>query len=387
MRAHFSDSRGLSLIELLVMIVVVGVLLAVAMQSMTSSMEDMRRVATEREMEALAQAMVGNPSLASGGTRSDFGYVGDIGALPPNLQALRTNPGGWATWDGPYLSPGFAQDTTGYRADEWGEAYGYAGGVTITSTGGGTTLTKQFADSPDDYLNNTYRGVVRDAADSVPGAVYRDSVAVVITVPNGAGGLSTSSRIPDADGSFSIAGVPAGMHPVRVIYLPEVDTLFRYVTILPRHRNDPIDIYRFAEEYFGGGGAPGYTPGLTLVSGSVRVSGGTCDKITFQVANNSGAPITVSSVTLTWASPTAYYEEVTFGGQQVVKKNSGLPGSGSVATFSSAKTVAHGATATVVVEKFRQSSGGGGPRVSMANVSLTVQLSDGSTISFNTGAC
>lgn len=386
MMARLAHNSGLSLIELLVIIVVVSILVAVAMQSMTSSVEDMRRVATEREMEALAQAIVGNPSLVSGGARSDFGYVGDIGALPPNLQALRTNPGGWATWDGPYLSPGFAQDTTGYLADEWGQAYGYAG-VTITSTGSGTTLTRQLADSPNDYLNNTYRGIVRDAADSVPGPIYRDSVAVVITIPNGSGGLSTSSRPPDADGSFSITGVPAGMHLVRVIYLPEVDTLMRYVTVLPRHRNDPVDLYRFTGEYFAGSGAPGYTPGLTLVPGSVSVSGGTCDKITFQVANNSGGPITVSSMTLTWGSPTAYYEEITFAGQQVFKKTNGLPGSGSAAAFSSAKTVTHGTTTTIIVEKFRQSSGGGGPRVNLANVNLTVLLSDGSAISFNTGAC
>ena len=90
---YLSRHNGFSFIELLVVIVVIGILASVAMQSMTATVEDVRRLQTEREMEMLARAIVGNPSLTKNGARSDFGYVGDVGAFPPNLQALYQSPG------------------------------------------------------------------------------------------------------------------------------------------------------------------------------------------------------------------------------------------------------------------------------------------------------
>ncbi|MDD3732715.1 MAG: prepilin-type N-terminal cleavage/methylation domain-containing protein, partial [candidate division Zixibacteria bacterium] len=106
--------QGFSLIELTVIMVVIGIMLAVAMKSMTTVTEDIRRTKTLQEMESLAKGITGNPDITAGGLRSDFGYIGDIGAFPPGLQALVTNPG-YSTWHGPYLPAGFVQDTDGYR--------------------------------------------------------------------------------------------------------------------------------------------------------------------------------------------------------------------------------------------------------------------------------
>ena len=89
------------------LIVLVGIVASVALQSMTRVTRDVRAVTTEREMEMIAEAIVGNPELTQAGVRSDFGYVGDNGAFPPNLAALVSNPGGWSTWNGPYTRPGF----------------------------------------------------------------------------------------------------------------------------------------------------------------------------------------------------------------------------------------------------------------------------------------
>ncbi len=261
-----TGAGGFSLIELLVIVVVMGILAAVALNSMSSGVDNLRRVRTEREMDELASAIVGDPGVIAGGQRADFGYVGDVGAFPPTLAALTENPG-YATWDGPYLAPGYAEDTVGYRLDEWGKPYAYTGGVTISSTGGGTTLTKKIADAPSDYLANTYRGEVRDAFDSVPGPVYADSVTVALSAPNGAGGTSTVSVHPDSTGEFALNSIPAGVHPIRVIYEPNADTISRYLTILPRHKSSPVDVYRFAAGYFAGGSSAGCTgPGAdTLV--------------------------------------------------------------------------------------------------------------------------
>jgi len=243
--------QGFSLIELTIVIVVIGILVAVAMQSMTALVEDSRRVKTEREMEMLANAIVGDPSAMSGGVRSDFGYVGDIGAFPPNLQALYQNPGSYATWDGPYIPSGFTQDSTGFKTDEWGTLYGYSGGVTITSTGSGTTFTKKIADATSDYLLNTFNGTIKDANDSVPGPVYDDSVDIKVTIPNGSGNTVMKTYRPDSTGAFVLDSLPVGQHELRIIYTPEVDTLFRYLTILPRNKSSRD--YQFAEAYFSSG--------------------------------------------------------------------------------------------------------------------------------------
>ena len=255
MLQRIRNISGFGLIELTVVIIVVGVLVAVAMQSATVIVQDARRVETEREMEMLAKAIVGDPAIMSNGRRADFGYVGDVGSFPANLQALYESPGGYSTWDGPYILPGLVQDSVGFKMDEWGSLYNYSGGVTITSSGSGSTITEKVADAVTDYTLNTLNGSIRDANDSVPGATYLDSVDIKITIPDGAGGTTTKTYSPDAAGIFTLDSLPVGRHPLRMIYTPNVDTLLRYITILPRHKGWAS--YKFASAYFSGGGGGG----------------------------------------------------------------------------------------------------------------------------------
>lgn len=252
---RLQDNRGFGLIELTMVIIIIGVLAAVAMQSATVMVQDARRIQTEREMETLAHAITGDPSMISNGGRTDFGYVGDIGSFPTNLQALYQNPGGYSTWSGPYLPPGITEDAVGFKTDEWGTLYAYTGGVTIQSTGSGTTLSRKVADQVSDYTINTLNGTIKDADDSLPGVIYMDSVDITVTVPNGSGGAATKSYAPDAVGAFTLDSLPVGTHPLKMIYTPNVDTLLRYVTILPRHKGAVS--YKFASAYFGGGGGGG----------------------------------------------------------------------------------------------------------------------------------
>lgn len=275
-RSAVQSERGFSLVELLVVIVVIGILAGAAMQSMDVAIKDARQIKTERELEMLAKAIVGDPSVTNGTARSDFGYVGDIGAFPSNLQALYQNPGGYSTWDGPYVPPEFSQDSTGFKTDEWGTLYSYSGGLTISSTGSGATISKKIADATGDYLLNTINGTIKDAANDPPGASYADSVNVVITIPNGAGSTTSKTYSPDAAGTFTLDSIPVGTHLLRLIYTPEVDTLTRYLTVLPRHKNQPS--YRFASAHFGGGGGGSCSGNVTLrPSGAGSLSNLTTD--------------------------------------------------------------------------------------------------------------
>jgi hypothetical protein len=169
------------------------------------------------------------------------------------LTALYSNPG-YSTWDGPYIPSGFAQDTVSYRLDEWGAAYSYSGGLTISSTGGGSSITKKIADATGDYLSNQFLGIVADDNDSLPGTIKKDSVRVRVTIPNGAGGLSSKNYTPNGSGEFTLDSIPVGTHPLHVIYLPQNDTLERYVTILPRHVNSSPPVFKFTAGYFSAGG-------------------------------------------------------------------------------------------------------------------------------------
>jgi len=254
MRYTLRQSDGFGLIEVLILIIVVGILASIALQSMTAVVEDARVVKTEREMEMLARAIVGDPDLTQNGQRCDFGYVGDVGAFPPNLQALLQNPGGYSTWDGPYLPPTFSQDSTGFRIDEWGTAYVYAAGITVNSTGSGSSITKKIASATTDYLLNSINGTITDINGDPPGLKYADSVSVVVTIPDGSGSTLTKSYLPNVAGSFTMDSLPVGRHPLRLIFEPNVDTLFRYLTILPRHKSSRR--YQFAAAYFSSSTGP-----------------------------------------------------------------------------------------------------------------------------------
>jgi len=172
---HVKNVRGISLIEVTMLVVIVAIVMAVAMQSMTPGIENAKKRKTEHEMEAIIKAIAGDPSIMSvaGGVRSDFGYVGDVGAFPPNLEALAQNPGGYATWDGPYISPEYMN---GFLTDEWGQSYTYNGGLEVESHGSGSPMRHRGANDSLDILYNTVYGLIRDVNDSVPGTAFDDSV-------------------------------------------------------------------------------------------------------------------------------------------------------------------------------------------------------------------
>lgn len=386
------NERGISLVEVTILLVGIAILAATAMQSLTQSLKDSRFRRTEREMRMLQNAIAGDASVMSvaGGIRSDFGYVGDVGAFPPDLNALVENPGGYATWDGPYLPPGSDIDGNAFQTDEWGQPYFYTGGLELASHGSGSTIRKGKSSDTADYLYNTINGLVRDAVDSLPGAVWMDSVQVEIVIPNGAGSLQTKSCQPDAVGRFTLDSIPIGRHLVRAIYTPELDTLLRQVAVVPRRSDDELIRFNFAYDYFGEQGGSGEGDSmLTLVDGSQQVfgTGVNCDKISFDIANTTGEDVDLTGITLTWSSPTAYYQEVWWESTRVWYNSTPRNESGQEATFSPTQTITDGSTVTIGVYLFKSSAAGGGTTKNMSGVTFTVLFSDGSTFDVTMGEC
>jgi len=227
------NQKGFTLIELIIVVVIIGVLTAVAARKIGPLNQSARIEETKAEMNTLAMAICGNPELENNGIRIDFGYIGDIGAMPPNLDALYTNPGSYSTWNGPYIKNSFEQIAGDYKKDAWQADYAYTGGVTITSTGSGSNIIRNLAGSGDLLLHNTIGGNVLDLDGTPPGTDYDDSVMIRLTIPDGNGGLVTKSSYVDAGGYFNFDSIPIGNHDIEIIYVPENDTLNRFVSVLP----------------------------------------------------------------------------------------------------------------------------------------------------------
>jgi type II secretory pathway pseudopilin PulG len=233
MKKNFRNDKAFTLIELVLIIVIIGIVATVAMRSIQPSVDQSRVDATMNEMEILAKAIIGDKDLVSDGVRSDFGYVGDIGSLPPNLGALVSNPGGYGTWNGPYVLNNFVENPNDFKEDAWGNPYTYTGGVVIISSGNGSPITKQFAGSVNDLTSNTVNGNILDGLGIAPGD-SASAVDIIIYYPDGAGGFASNSVNPSAAGQFSFSGIiPIGNHLIRAVYSAVDDTTSRYITVLP----------------------------------------------------------------------------------------------------------------------------------------------------------
>jgi general secretion pathway protein G len=230
-------TAGYSLFELLAVIIIVGIVASIAMRSLRNTVDVSRVEETRQEMDQLAWAICGNPNLISGGVRTDFGYVGDIGALPVSLDNLVTDPG-YGTWDGPYIQDDFYVSSGGseleFKYDAWGVEYTYTGDSLI-STGGETTLIREITYSTDDLLANVVQALITDINNTPPGNKF-DSVRLELTYPDGSGSTTTDTQNPAGNGLASFTSVPIGHHNLLVIYTwyPINDTLFRRVVVYPK---------------------------------------------------------------------------------------------------------------------------------------------------------
>lgn len=227
---NMKKSRGVTLLEMIVVMVIIGILAGISLSAIDRVRERSQIDETMEELKRIGKAIVGDPELIVDGKRIDFGYVGDMGKLPDSLGSLVNNEGG--LWKGPYLKLDFLEDKESYKIDAWGRYYQYTPeDLAIRSFANGRfTLTYKIAESYDALFNNKIYGYIYDIEKNPPGnrAV---NFRVICEYPKN-GEMIYVESIPKEDGSFSFDNIPIGIHSVKV-YSPK-ETLQKFVTVLPR---------------------------------------------------------------------------------------------------------------------------------------------------------
>jgi prepilin-type N-terminal cleavage/methylation domain-containing protein len=377
--------NGFTLVEVIMVIIIMGILAAIAMKSLGNGLRVTRLEETKKELKNLSMAISGNPNLYTNGARTDYGYLGDVGAMPANLDNLVTNPG-YSTWNGPYIKSDFTTYSDDFKKDAWGALYTYTGNNIVRSVGGGEdTLSYLLISSVSNFTANSVSGQITDALGNPPGD-SSSILTVTLSYPNGAGGIKDSTLNPNASGYFSfVSTVPIGNHTITAIYSPTNDTLVSFISVPPK--SDVKTYLRFPGSLWAASGAPGGgSSGLEYASGSSSVSGSGSEDIQFSIDNTSDEAKIISWITLTY-SVAAYYELVQWESSSVFNSSSPRAGSGEQVSFSSSQTALPLESNIVIqINNFQSTSSGSGSDINMQNQDITVEFSDGSIITFNTGS-
>ncbi|MEE9200572.1 MAG: carboxypeptidase regulatory-like domain-containing protein, partial [Candidatus Brocadiales bacterium] len=348
---------------------------------------------------------IGNANYIVLDSRGDFGYIGNMGSLPSDLEDLYkkgSQPAYDLTvkmvgvgWKGPYITPLIIENVDSLKKDPFGNDYVYSTTEYIRSSDGEVVVAKITSKGADGTVNTSddrsveilkreVFATVTGTVTSPDGAALEDA-AVTLNIP-ASGALTTRSATTDSSGNYSFSDVPFGVSSVEIE--ATADT---------------------------GSG----TSGLSYVAGSaVTINSNT--EVQFQASNLGEGDVTVTNITVEFTGGSKFYHQIDWSG--VVVWDSDIDGggirggNGDVATFTPSQTIvgtAGGATAsstklvrveessataatailgsgagtggqvTVTIGPFYSNPTGGGTS-SMKSNTFTITFSDGSVITFDT---
>jgi len=236
------DERGFTLIELLMVLGLLGILATFSLLPVGDTLDQAKFDSTVNQMRRIRNALIGE--MNSPGSKSHFGYIGDMGALPTvtqGLTALWSIPDGYdpwglkdearigVGWNGPYLGD---QGVAGvdYSKDAWGTSYVYdpsADPITLTSYGadrasGGTGLNADITLTiPFNRIQYSVHGVILKSGNPWSGSL---EVEIHYPDPDSSSVISRSIVIGSGDsGAFRFDKIPPGIRSIT-LYLPDKST-------------------------------------------------------------------------------------------------------------------------------------------------------------------
>jgi len=200
------QERGLTLIEMLAVVVILGIVAAIAIPSVTSAINQSKINTTESDLGTLQSAL--------------SRYYMDNGHYPSTLSNLATNGSSLTTWNGPYIRETFPM------ADAWGNDVAYAqltgnnnnasdvpgagyllvsgDGVPLALTSGSpyylSSATKKLIYAAGGYAGSEYIGTGPKASSTLSNA----------TLGSGSSAVNLLTLADSSDGTGSTADNPVG---------------------------------------------------------------------------------------------------------------------------------------------------------------------------------
>ena len=222
--------KGFTLVEVIVILVVMSILAAVAVPVALRVFETAAEDATREEMINLKKAMIGDTDRQQSAVRGNFGFLGDMGRLPINLDELYRQGSlpsfsydnlrqAGAGWKGPYITGSFSgEESDEFKKDGLGNDYaltvgpGQLDGVLISSGLDGLSSTAD--DISLEILpvetTATLRGGVKDALGN-----GISNVSVNLNFASN-GILTSVTATTDTNGNYSFSSIPFGPRSVQV---------------------------------------------------------------------------------------------------------------------------------------------------------------------------
>lgn len=322
-------------------------------------------VETLERIKAIRIAILGNPEIISKGLRSNFGYVGDMGGLPPVLEylVLQSNPipnpfpvawnqTSWTIhstgigygWRGPYIDPTYTgnYEFQAFR-DAWGTKFQYVDNAGNTVIDPASVSFPVFIRSAgqdrtfgtsDDINENTHPELCRLNEDDVRAYlrgytycengtpiqraninVYWPTLALggTVTISSGIYTSSTTGPCPYQPSQtcyyFETSRLPIGIRKATI------DTYVnQFVVINGGGTLHDGSNSRMRWNFRGGscGGCIIYVDGSRRhYQSSVGWRWGVYDIVAIQIRNNCNFPVTINTVRIDY-SESAFYETVNF---------------------------------------------------------------------------